>query len=142
MTVEKQSSRDASIILEIEKETFEAIRKADAAALGRILADDFVYRTPFGQDVNKEAFIKAATTMPYKILSVRGENLRVSIYGEVAVLTGIQHAQVLDNEGKEQTSSVAFTDIFVKRGGRWLMTLAFGVELGAASATPPAPDKP
>ncbi len=128
MSVENQES-EAQVILEIEHKTFEAIKLGDAEALRNILADDFVYRTPTGEDTNKTDFIKAATTMPFKILSVWGENLRVQFYQETAVLTGVQHAQVEDQDGKEITSSVAFTDIFVKHDNRWLMTLAFGVEI-------------
>lgn len=124
---------DERAILEIEKETFEAIRKKDAKALERILDDQFVYRGPHGPDAAKAEFIKAATTLPVEILEVWGENLRVSVYGETAVLTGVQHAKVQTLEGKEAVSSVAFTDIFVRRLEGWKMTLAFGVELGAAS---------
>jgi ketosteroid isomerase-like protein len=134
----KQTSSDIErTILEIEKETFEAIRNKDADALSRILDDEFVYRSPQGPDTAKADFIKAVTSLPIKILSVWGENLRVNIYGETAVLTGVQHAKVQMDDGEEAISSVAFTDIFVKSSQGWLMTLAFGVELGAtAQATP------
>lgn len=129
MPNENQAVKE-QVILEIEHETFEAIKHGDAEALHNILADDFIYRTPTGEDTNKTDFITAATTMPFKILSVWGENLRVRFYEETAVLTGVQHAQVEDQDGKGLTSSVAFTDIFVKRDDRWLMSLAFGVEMG------------
>lgn len=125
------SASDEKTILEIERETFEAIRLKDAEALRRILADDFIYRSPQGPDANKDGFIKIAAELPVRILSVWGENLQVNLYGETAVLTGVQHARVETEDGKEAVSSVAFTDIFVRRDGRWMMALAFGVELGS-----------
>lgn len=134
------SSNDEHIILEIETETFAAIKNKDAKALERILDERFVYRSPNRPDTNKAEFIRVATTLPVKIVSVWGENLQVNIYGETAILTGVQHAQVQTDDGKEAISSVAFTDIFVKRLDNWTMALAFGVEL---VATPPqsTPDK-
>lgn len=66
------------------------------------------------------------------ILSVWGENLRVNLYNDVAVLTGVQHARVRMEDGKEAVSSVAFTDIFRREQGGWRMALAFGVELRVA----------
>lgn len=133
-------SSDEQTILEIEKEIFAAIKNKDAAVLNRILDDRFVYRSPSGPDTDKAAFIKVATTPPVKLLSVWGENLRVNFYGETAILTGVQHAQVQTDDGKEGISSVAFTDIFVKRLNSWTMALAFGVELEAAT-TQPTPEK-
>ncbi|HEV7843954.1 MAG TPA: nuclear transport factor 2 family protein [Pyrinomonadaceae bacterium] len=126
-------SKDEQTILEIEKETFEAIKHKDAVGLQRILDDRFVYRSPHAPEAGKAEFIKAATSLPVKLLSVWGENLQVNIYGQVAVLTGVQHAKVQTDDGKEAISSVAFTDIFVKRLHGWAMILAFGVELGATT---------
>jgi ketosteroid isomerase-like protein len=129
-------SDDQRAILALEAETFEAIRNQDAAALSLILDDEFTYRSPHAPDAGKAEFIKAATSLIVKLLSVWGENLRVNIYGETAVLTGTQHAKVRLENGQEAVSSVAFTDIFVKRVNGWAMTLAFGVELGAAANQP------
>ena len=121
-------------ILEIERETMAAIERKDGEALGRVLAEDFVYRTPTGEDVPKEAFLKNIASIPFEILSVRGENLKVGVYGETVVLTGVQVATVRTEEGKEEVGRGAFTDVFVKRDGRWLMALAYDVELPAAAA--------
>jgi ketosteroid isomerase-like protein len=122
-------------ILEIERETMAAIERKDGEALGRVLAGDFVYRTPTGEDVPKEAFLKNIASIPFEILSVRGENLKVGVYGETVVLTGVQVATVKTGEGKEEVGRGAFTDVFVKRDGRWLMALAYDVELPAAAPT-------
>ena len=120
---------DEAAILLIEYEIFEAIRNKDAAALGRHLAEDFVYRTPTENDLPRKEFLRSLAALPYKILDVRGGNLKVSVYGDVAVLTGVQFARIEAKDGKEETSATVFTDVFVRRGGRWLMTLAHGVEV-------------
>jgi ketosteroid isomerase-like protein len=122
-------------ILSLERRTMEAIRSKDAKGLGRILADDFVYRTPEAE-VSRADFLKNITALPGGILSVEGVNQRVSAYGETAVLTGVQKAVVRAADGVEHTSTVAFTDIFVERGGRWRLALAYAVEFPTQSAQP------
>jgi hypothetical protein len=55
--------------------------------------------------------------------------LRVDVYGETAILTGVQVAEAMPPEGETEQSVVAFTDVFVRRDGRWVLVLAYGVEL-------------
>ena len=123
---------EAAIIL-ITHEVFDAIRNKNAAALGRHLAAEFVYRTPTENDLPRKEFLQSLAALPYKIRDVRGGNLKVSVYGDVAVLTGVQFAKFEAEGGKEETSATAFTDVFRRRGGRWLLTLAHGVDI----PTPP-----
>ncbi len=106
-----------------------AIKDKDAATLEPLLADDFVYRTHFGAEADKAEFLKSIASFPVKIISIRGEELKVNVYGDTAVLTGVQLAQAKAPEGEVEESAVAFTDVFVRRAGRWLMVLAYGVEL-------------
>ncbi|MCA1636012.1 MAG: nuclear transport factor 2 family protein [Acidobacteria bacterium] len=120
------------VILEIEREVMSAIERKDAEALGRVLGEDFVYRTPAGEELSKEAFLKNIAAIPFEILSVRGEGLKVSVFGETSVLTGVQIATALTEDGQEESGRGAFTDVFVRRGDRWLMVLAYDVELPAA----------
>jgi ketosteroid isomerase-like protein len=124
-------------ILRLERETMEAIKNKDAATLSRILADHFVLRSPAGADLNKTEFLKLAQSIPVKILSVKGENLKVNVYGQTAVLTGVQRSTTLGDDGREDVSAGAFTDIFIKRQGRWLLVLAYNVDLPA-----PPPSRP
>ncbi len=130
MSEARSPRRTAEAILRLGRETMAAIRAKDAKALARILAEDFVYRTP-DAEVSRADFLKNITSLPGRILSVEGRNLRVSVYGETAVLTGVQHAVLRTEDGVGHPSTVAFTDIFVKRRGRWRLALAFGVELPA-----------
>ena len=117
----------AESVLRAERETMEAIGRKDAAALRRILDPRFVLRTPAGE-VSREEFLRSVTSLPAEILSVRGEGARADIFGETAVVTGVQRARVR-HEGQEFDSVSAFTDIFVKRRGRWLLRLAHSVEM-------------
>ncbi len=114
----------------------DAIREKDVGALEGLLVEDFVYRTPDGEQGRAE-FLKGVASVPGRILSVEGAGQRVKVYGETAVLTGVQRARVRTDDGAEHESAVAFTDVFVKRRGRWRLALAHGVELPAPQAVPP-----
>jgi ketosteroid isomerase-like protein len=123
------SSTDINTILEIERRTMEAIKQKDRAALMSILAEDFTHRTPAGQDAGRSEFLKGISDLPLEVLSISADNLKVNVYGETAVLTGIQRVTVRDAEGKEESGAGAFTDVFVKRQEEWLLVLAYSVDL-------------
>ena len=127
----QQQTVDA--LLRLEGEIMEHIRAKDTRALEPLLTADFVYRTP-GVEVSRADFLKGVASVPGRITSVEGEGLRVRVFGEVAVLTGVQRARVRAGDGSEQEGASAFTDVFVKRDERWRLALAYGVEL----PTPPA----
>lgn len=123
----------AEAILQIERDIMDAIKSKNATVLAPLLADDFIYRTHFGAETNKTEFVQSITSFPVEILSIRGEELKVNVYGETAVLTGVQRAEARAPEGEPEESAVAFTDVFVRSEGRWLMVLAYGVELPSDS---------
>ena len=129
MSSSGQDEDTEQIILAIEQEVFTAIRQKDVDSLGRFLASDFVHRRPDGADSGKEEFLRSISAMPVEVISIRGEHQKVNIYGEVAVLTGVQRAEWRQADGAEGVSSVAFTDVFARRGDSWLMVLAYGVDL-------------
>jgi ketosteroid isomerase-like protein len=138
MADSKQRESSEQAVLRVERETMEAIRDKEVRALGRILADEFVYLTPAGAELGKAEFLESVASLPAQIVSVGGEQLRARIFGETAVLTGVQRARVRTDEAVEVESLVAFTDVFVKHGGRWRLTLAYGVEIPFINAEPPA----
>jgi hypothetical protein len=133
-----EKQRMVEAVLRLESEIMDRIREKDTRALEGLLTADFVYRTP-GAELSRADFLKGVASVPGRITSVEGEGLRVRVYGELAVLTGVQRARVRADDGSEQEGLNAFTDVFIKRRGQWRLALAYGVEL----PTPPAqPSKP
>jgi ketosteroid isomerase-like protein len=131
----RRPGRTAESILRLERKTMDAIRAKDAKALERVLTSDFVYRTP-GAELSRAEFLQNVASLPGRILSIEGAELRVNVYGDTAVLTGVQRSRVRTDDGVEHASTVAFTDIFVKQGGRWRLSLAYGVELPEQDGAP------
>jgi ketosteroid isomerase-like protein len=128
---EKQGKMDRihQTILLIEQELFTAIKAKDATALNRILGEDFVYRNPGNDEIGKADFLKTISSSPINIISLWGEEMKVNVFGEVAILTGLQLAKTKNSEGKEELSAGMFTDVFARRSGRWELVLAHAVDL-------------
>jgi Domain of unknown function (DUF4440) len=109
-----------------------AIVRRDRPALASLLASGFVHRTPGGDSVDAEAFLRAVERIPGEILSVTLEYLAIDVMGRAALATGIQHAQVrLDERVVEDRR--AFVDWFVKETGAWQIRVA--VDLPAPSSS-------
>ena len=117
-------------ILRIGWQIFEAIKAKDVATLGRLVASDFVHRSPDGTELDKAEFLENIRTLPVEVTKIRGEHERVRMLGDVAVMTGVQHANWRQGE-TEGISSVAFTDVFQLREDAWILVLAHGVDLPA-----------
>jgi hypothetical protein len=133
MSVDKLSKVQKEV-LQTEHEIFAAIKNKDAKFLNGILAEDFLYRSPGKPDITKSEFVKIATTFPAKILAVWSNDLKVNVYANTAVITGVQLSKV-QIENREIVSSVMFTDIFVNREKKWVLVLAHTMEL------PESPDQ-
>lgn len=113
-TVEKE-------LLMLEREWLDAYLKADAAAMARIEADDFTITYPNGEVVTKaqEAErIKASKPRTDGSLELSTEGTLVRFYGDTAVLTGI-FIQKEKMKADERITRERYTDVWVKRNGRW-----------------------
>lgn len=121
----------AKLLLDLERSLFKAIKMKDTAALSRIVADDFVFRGPGQAEVGKADFLKSIKSFPVEILDIWSDDMEVSIFGDVALLTGVQKARTRGKNGKDEISAGAFSDLFVKRGQQWLLVVAYNVELPA-----------
>jgi ketosteroid isomerase-like protein len=82
-----------------------------------ILADDFVHVLPVGF-ITKEDQLAFLRKHPNAFRGTKHfEELRVRIYGDVAIATGI--VSTIPDPGTK-AKRTAFTDVFVRRDGKWL----------------------
>jgi hypothetical protein len=88
----------------------------DSAVLGRILADDFIHPVPAGVFLTKAQHIDWAVRHPGpKGREQRFDQLRIRTYGDVGVVTGL----VISTGSEGREARTVFTDVFVRRNGRW-----------------------
>ena len=116
-------------LLLMERRIMDAIRAKDTSALRSVLAEGFVYRNPAADDVRAEGFLVGVSSLPAAILSLTGQRVRADVFGDTAVVTGVQVAVTREGEDPPRTSRSAFTDVFVRAGGAWRLALAHAVDL-------------
>ncbi|MBN1209161.1 MAG: nuclear transport factor 2 family protein [Myxococcaceae bacterium] len=128
------TAEDIRSLLELEQALFRAIQARDRAALTELLAEDFVFRGPGDVEVDRAGFLDSIASIPGTLLSVEGAYVRAHVFGDMGVLTGQQHARVRLPDGTEVVDTGTFSDICVRREGRWKVVLAHSI--------PAAPEAP
>jgi len=104
-------------IRQLNDEWVKAIMRADAEALGRIMADDFYFTYPLEGD-DKAQFIADITSGDLKIQHITREQLNVRVFGTTAVLTARDSATWLYH-GRELSGQYKIMSVFAEREGRW-----------------------
>jgi ketosteroid isomerase-like protein len=107
-------------IVQLEHRWLSAQISGNVAALDRILASDFVRPDPAdGKFITKAQMMAYLHAHPFPAPrgpEPRFSSLRVTIYGNVAIARGILAARGTHDVVLRKT---LFTDVFVRRAGRW-----------------------
>ncbi len=106
------------VIRKLDNERIKAQIHADAAALERIYADDFIGVGPSGTVRTKPQVISDFTSGDLRFQSITTDDVRVRVYGNAAVETGRSTMNGQD-KGKPVPPDNRFTRVWVKQQGRW-----------------------
>lgn len=105
----------------LEHEWTVANINADKKKLNHILADDYVATLPNGNLQGKAEYLRTAerddATQKWAF-----EDLKVTLRGDRATLTGVLQLEVRNERGQNQSLAFRFIDKFVWRDGRWQAT--------------------
>jgi hypothetical protein len=91
--------------------------KQDKAGLEHWLADDLMYAHANGKKQNKAEYIASVTTGPKHYDTFKESDVKISIYGTAAVLSGIEDV----TPGKGEPYRVRRLEVYVKHDGHWQM---------------------
>ena len=105
-------------IRQVDHERVQAQIGADAAALNRIYADDFIGTGPSGAVRTKAQVIADFTSGDLKFQSITTDDVRVRVYGNTAVETG-RSTMIGQDRGKTVPRDNRFTRVWIKQVGRW-----------------------
>ena len=106
------------VIRKLDSERIQAQIHADAAALERIYANDFVGVGPSGTVRTKPQVISDFTSGELKFQSIITDDVRVRVYGNTAVETGRSTMEGQD-KGKSVPHETRFTRVWIKQQGSW-----------------------
>ena len=111
---------DTAELLRIEQEIGEANIRRDKSYFEKIEADDFIFTDSSGGTTTKTEDVASLNTPAgeTKLVSYVVDDARVKLYGKTAVVTG-RVTSTYKNKDKEVIIRTRFTDVFVKRNGRW-----------------------
>lgn len=108
-------------LIQLERDIGAANVRRDADFFERVEADEFVFTDSSGGVTTKKedvASVRGPASPDSRLLSYDVDDLKVMLYGDTAVVTGRSTLKGV-NKGQEWTSQSRFTDVFVRRDGRW-----------------------
>jgi len=105
-------------IRKVDQERIHAQVHADAVALDRIYADDFIGIGPSGTLRTKKEVLADFTSKKLTFQSITTDDVRIRVYGNAAVETGLSTMKGQDF-GKVVPEENRFTRVWIKEGGRW-----------------------
>ena len=120
---EQNASRDQRSLVEqtirqLDNERIQAQIGADATALDRIYAEDFIGVGPSGTVRTKPQVISDFTSGTLKFQSITTDEVQVRVYENTAVETGLS-TMVGQDKGKAVPRDTRFTRVWVKQQGHW-----------------------
>jgi ketosteroid isomerase-like protein len=111
-------------LLKLENDWNTATEKKDLAFLERLYAVEYLFTDGEGVTFTKAqelARVKnSSTALPFAL-----SDMKVHVYGDTAVVTGVNTVNWTAG-GKEVVGPIRFTDVFVKRDGRWQAVASHG----------------
>ena len=105
-------------ILAIEKQWATAIERQDAAAFERLAAEDFRFIDENGRVLNRAQYIADRSHNPDNVESAVQDEIEVRQYGDAAIATGRSTLHGTRN-GAPFVYRFRWTDVYVRRAGRW-----------------------
>src|ERR1700747_1266965 len=112
-----QGAKVEQSLMQMEREWVDAAQKKDADTLNRILADDWVGQGPTGT-VTKAQALAELKSGESKLESITFGDMKVRVFEDTAVVAGTDDEKS-SYKGKDTSGHYTWTDVFVKRQGKW-----------------------
>jgi ketosteroid isomerase-like protein len=95
-----------------------ALVKGDQAMIDRIESPDWTLADPEGNLITKATTDADLRSGKMKFESVHGDELKVRVFGDSAIAFGLV-TEKGKYDGKDVSEQYRFTDVFIKKDGRW-----------------------
>jgi ketosteroid isomerase-like protein len=110
---------DVETLLELNRNYVRAAQESDVAWYAANLADDYMSSTPDGRLLDRAAFLERMAP-PFPGTASRAVEPNVRLLGDVALVhSGFEWTKADGSRGVGR-----YTDMYAKRGGRWLCVSA------------------
>jgi ketosteroid isomerase-like protein len=105
-------------LMQMERDWTQAGLKKDAAALDKIIADDWVAISYDGKSYTKAQVMADLKSGASATQSIDLGSMKVREFANTAIVTG-SDTEKSTYKGKDTSGKYVWTDVFVKRQGRW-----------------------
>jgi ketosteroid isomerase-like protein len=124
-------SEDASAIAALEQRLAQAWVDRDQRFIEGLLASDWTVTDPSGRVLTRAQVLEETfSSEERKIDAMAVDDVNVKIIGDVAVATGRTRATG-SYQGQAASVVLRFTDVFVRRDGRWQVVVSHGTMVAA-----------
>lgn len=116
---EGSMSEAEKAVIQARKDLLDADKRQDLKLMDSLLADDYVWINLNGDSGGKSVPMESLKNRSKDFSStVTEEKVKIRVYNETAVVTGIMTIAFTE-EGKSESMSGRFTQVWIKRQGRW-----------------------
>jgi ketosteroid isomerase-like protein len=111
---------NGQMVIELDKKRMTAMAQKDIAALNSLLSDDLIYTHSTARLDTKQSLIGNMESGSTVYTAVEPSDVKAQDLGDAVVLTGSCRISVM-SQGRPNSFSVRFTDVYAKKGGQWQM---------------------
>src|SRR3954447_14346743 len=107
-------------VIDLDRQRMEAMAKKDIAKLNELIADDLIYTHSSARLDTKQSLIGNMESGSTVYTAVEPSDVKAQDFGDTVVLTGSCRISVMA-QGRPNSFSVRFTDVYANKGGQWQM---------------------
>jgi len=116
---QEKPQSDHDILAALNADYINSVQHSDVQRFDEILGADFYCSHPDGSLVDRAAFLKQ-TAQPVAIKNLRAEDVLIRIIGGTAII----HARTRYTKPDGTDGRGRYTDVWMRRDGRWLAVSA------------------
>jgi len=117
---------DHDTLVALNREYIRSVQTSDVRRFDEMLAEDFLCSNPDGTLVDRKAFL-AQTAVPVKVSNIEAHDVNVRLMGDFAII----HARTTYGLPDGRPGAGRYTDVWARRGGRWLCVSAHVTRLSS-----------
>ena len=111
---------NGQMVIDLDKKRMTAMAQKDIATLKALLSDDLIYTHSTARLDTKQSLIGNMESGSTVYTAVEPSDVKAQELGEAVVLTGSCRISVM-SQGRPNSFSVRFTDVYANKGGQWQM---------------------
>jgi ketosteroid isomerase-like protein len=117
-------------IEQLEQQRTQAIVNGDIATLDALYANEWFYNRAGGDSMTKSEYLPMFASGEIKVRRLVVEGMTIRVYGDTAVVTGMQHIDV-NLKGEDRKVDLRYLHVWVKGSGGWKLVARQATNLAA-----------